>query len=209
MPRDTPPIALPAIAFFEDETATDGPLRTGGLPRLPQDIEWPRLKSGEPFHFFAEIDISELPRLVSVNDQAIPMPEFPSRGRLFVFLPLSADYIYGTEPVVLYAPDATDDTSLRALPGDLERLDNEDSRIIADQARLTPEATGFKPTCYETRAIMSARAENPLWRNMDRAELSEDEVYDRDFAFAKQLQALGIDYQVPLPTPEAAREPLF
>ncbi|MEO0916229.1 MAG: DUF1963 domain-containing protein [Pseudomonadota bacterium] len=209
MPRDTPPVALPAIAFFEDRAATDTALRTGGRPRLPDDLDWPALKDGTPYHFFAEIDLARLPRDVVANGQSFPMPNCPATGLLFVFLPLHGDNIYDADPVVLFAPDAAAITPERALPDTLTRLDDDEIAMFSDQARLTPEATGFAPTFYETRAIMSARAENPLWRNMDRAALSEEEVYERDLAFAKQLRALGIDYNVPLPTPEAAREDLF
>lgn len=209
MPRDTPPIALPALAFFEDAAAGDTLLRTGGLPRLPEGIDWPLMKDGTPFHFFAEVDLARLPRHVEASGETYPLPRFPEHGRLFVFLPLTADHIYGTEPAVVYAPDATHETPFRTPPKDLAPLDEEESGNVFDVDRLTKDRRGFCETRYETRPIMSARAENPLWRNMDRAELSEEEVYERDLAFAKQLQALGIDYEVPLPSPEATREALY
>lgn len=63
----------------------------GGLPRLPADMDWPRQADGTPTHFFAEIDLSRLPR----EHDAHRTPDFPEKGTLFVFLPLGDSGFHG------------------------------------------------------------------------------------------------------------------
>ncbi len=204
-----PPVALPALAFFDAPEPKDSALRTGGLPRLPASIDWPFIHEDTPFHFFADIDLAALPRQVEAGGDTYPLPDFPKTGHLFIFMPLVADYLYNEEPKVIYAADATEDTVERQPPQELSRLDDDETRSVVDRTKLNASGTGFLPAFYETRPIMSARAENPLWWNMERDSLSEEEIYRRDLAYAEQLKALGIDYDVPLPTPKAAREPLY
>ena len=50
--------------------------RLGGLPRLPQGVEWPRTRAGVPLHFLAEIHSKDLPAMGS------PMPD---EGVFFFF----------------------------------------------------------------------------------------------------------------------------
>lgn len=203
--RDNPPIALPALGFSE---AQNGALRYGGYPRLPMNLEWPVFEDGIPFHFVAEIDLTTLPREMEQAGHHFKMPEFPKTGFIYIFMRLEHDRIYEAAPVVLYAPDARCDTPFRAPPKPLAVLDLDHAygflpeSVAADGVSLN---TGY----MKASAFLSSRAENPLWRNMDRDSVSEDEIYRRDKAFADQLNALGIQYDVHLPSAPAAREPLF
>ncbi|MEM7060876.1 MAG: DUF1963 domain-containing protein [Pseudomonadota bacterium] len=56
----------------------------GGLPRLPDDLEWPHHDDGTAIHFLAQINLSRLPR----EHDGLRTPDFPQTGTLFVFLPL-------------------------------------------------------------------------------------------------------------------------
>lgn len=64
MPRDNPPIAVPAIKFttrkkpYKDQKA----IFFGGAPRLPEENDWPR-RDGEPLHFYCQIDLTMFRRL--------------------------------------------------------------------------------------------------------------------------------------------------
>ncbi|SHG98192.1 DUF1963 domain-containing protein [Marivita hallyeonensis] len=205
MPRDAPPIALPAISLVDNET---GALRYGGYPRLPVSLDWPLHSDGEPFHFVAEIDLAALPREMDQAGHHYKMPQFPETGFIYIFLRLDGDMVYEVDPVVLYAPEATAETPMRQPPKPLPRLDPEDAYAFQPDALAANQVT-LKPGHMAASAFLSARAENSLWRNLDRNSVSEDEIYRRDKAFADQLNALGFDYEVPLPTPQAAREPLF
>jgi len=57
----------------------------GGLPRLPQDLEWPvSTKTGRPFSFVAQIDLRDVPRPAGVF--------FPAKGLLWFFADFSENF---------------------------------------------------------------------------------------------------------------------
>lgn len=206
MPRDTPPIALPALAFTDTDA---GALRYGGYPHLPAEIDWPYSPSEKkPMNFLAEIDLAALPREMKQAGLSYSLPDFPQTGKLFLFLPLWGDMIYQNECVALYARCADQSTPLRKPPEDIPPFDLDDLAGVYEDA-VAEDGCSLKEGYMAATAFLSHRAENTLWRNMDRAHVSEEEIYERDKAFAAQLQALGIDYDVPLPSPEATREPLY
>lgn len=205
MPRDTPPIALPALGLSD---ANKGALRYGGYPRLPETVDWPVYRDGAPFHFLAEIDLAALPREMEQAGHHYDMPNFPETGFIYIFLRLDGDMIYDAQPIVLFAPDASAETPHRTPPEPLPVLDPDDAYAFHPDA-VAADGVSLKTGYMAASAFLSARAENTLWRNMDRGVVSEDESYRRDKAFADQLNALGIEHKMPPPSPPAAREALF
>ena len=57
----------------------------GGVPSLPEGMEWPRAPDGAALHFLAQIDLSTLPASGIVDFQGKPLPEFPREGALYFF----------------------------------------------------------------------------------------------------------------------------
>ena len=57
----------------------------GGMPSLPEGMEWPRDANGAALHFLAQIDLSTLPASGIVDFQGKPLPEFPREGALYFF----------------------------------------------------------------------------------------------------------------------------
>lgn len=163
----------------------------------------------KPMHFFAEIDLSALPRSMMQAERHYHMPSFPDGGRLFIFLSLNQDWILNEgRPVVVYAPDANDTTPVRRPPEELPQLDPDEAYVFHPE-QVAPDGCSLITGFMAARPFLSARAENPLMRNMDRAALSEEDVFARDLAYAEQLRALGIDYPLPIPEPAATKEPFI
>jgi len=79
----------------------------GGLPSLPEGVEWPRAPNGAALHFLAQIDLSTLPAGGIVDFQGKPLPEFPREGALYFFADC-ATYGLWEQPEaahrVLYSP---------------------------------------------------------------------------------------------------------
>lgn len=156
-------------------------------------------------HFFAQVDLAALPRSMEQADQTFHMPEFPKSGTLFFFLPLEADMIFQDGASVIFTPDEVADVPERLPPDDTPLIEEEG---YVDSAEVMPCATMLNRQYGATGTYLSYRAENPLWRNMERPS-NPQEVYERDLAYAAQMKSLGIEYHVPLPDPEAVSEPIF
>jgi uncharacterized protein YwqG len=73
--RPYPPVNLPAVNSH-----------LGGCPALPAGYDWPRMSSGEPLHFLAQIDCAELPPSGGV---------LPDRGALFFFARIDEEMLWG------------------------------------------------------------------------------------------------------------------
>lgn len=96
----------------------------GGLPRLPPNLEWPRLKVKNQMHgdryeasptFIGQIDFADIAAMTP------PTERLPSKGVLYFF----CDTCFvdgGTEYRVLFAPEGCADYPERAPPADLMRL---------------------------------------------------------------------------------------
>ncbi|WP_435243611.1 DUF1963 domain-containing protein [Streptomyces cucumeris] len=82
----------PGLLLTTDEEA-QGPVvgRKGGLPRLPEDEDWPVLDGYGPMTHIASIDCDALP----VADLDIPLPK---AGTLLIFRYNSCDYELATDP---------------------------------------------------------------------------------------------------------------
>ena len=104
---------------------TRRPLRTaeeprsylGGLPHLPQDLEWPvSAENGRPLTFIAQIDLRDVPRPAGVF--------FPAEGLLWFFVDLSEGAFTREEKIrVLFDPRTRTLAGERAAPADLPPLD--------------------------------------------------------------------------------------
>jgi Domain of unknown function (DUF1963) len=69
----------PAIMVHRIYPPVGGPVKTsalGGVPSLPEEMEWPRTSKGVPLHFLAQIDCSEI---------NAGFRELPDHGVLFFF----------------------------------------------------------------------------------------------------------------------------
>lgn len=205
MPRDFPPIAEPAIKLVRSVSNTEPTLyQFGGLPRLPDNVEWPCDESGTSLHFFAEIDLSAVPRSMEQADQILDFPNLPETGTMFVFLALDGERnlngLYSC--AVRYTPDTVDRLPETPCPHDLPSMTKgEVSPIVS---RTAAKSNQFLEREFRSpENYLSFRAENPLWRNMERDSLSPQEMYERDLAYAQQLNALNIEYPLPAP-PEPA-----
>lgn len=190
MSRQNPPVVEPAIVLKPlstiDATACE-PIRLGGLPQLPPEIDWPRSKHG-PLHFFAQIDLARLPRQVETAGHVAAMPDFPSAGSVFVFLPLNSDRIY-EEPsaVVRYTTADVSELPERELPKDIPSLAASD-HVHPDG--IAPCKTKLIRQFAIPLPYLSARAENPLWRNLQRGDPDTD-LSARDAAHALQEASLA------------------
>ncbi len=130
--RFYPPAAFPRVRS-----------RLGGLPQLPDGMDWPVGESyGEaaPMHFLAQIDCAELPRVD---------PDMPSQGMLFFFAMNDEEQIWDTdEPQqrvrVLYAAEVAVDQHVRALPDGMRPILGEGPSDHAHRnpAWLLPEEDG-------------------------------------------------------------------
>jgi hypothetical protein len=86
----------------------------GGMPRLPEHHDWPRMPNGVPLHFFAQIDCADIPLKSAL----------PSRGVLFFFGRGDEEQVWRADRPedacrVLYLQDVFPLTPLRAPPDDL------------------------------------------------------------------------------------------
>ena len=207
MPRNPPPLAQPAITIAHEyltEVSEPQPIIFGGAPQLPAAIDWPEAPSGI-LHFFAQIDLASLPRSMEQAGQTFEMPAFPESGTLFFFLPLFGDEIFQTGAEVLFVPDGVKGVPERLPPEDIPGIDDD---YYVDMEHVMPCETMLNRQFGSLSTYLSYRAENPLWRNMERPH-NPQEVYERDLAYAAQMQSLGIEIDVRLPAPEAVNEPIF
>lgn len=66
--------------------------KLGGLPNLPEGVEWPRQGvCGTPLHFLAQIDLAHLPQ----TPLAPKLPALPRQGVLFFFADMEEEMLWG------------------------------------------------------------------------------------------------------------------
>ncbi len=119
--RQTEMILLRRIA---PETTLLPRSRFGGLPLLPDNVDWPRRSNhNTPLHFLAMIDCSEMPSLAG-------QPPLPPDGLLLFFVDIEEEmdvsYEDDEDPPpyrVIYVPEGAT-ASERALPEDLPPFDH-------------------------------------------------------------------------------------
>lgn len=136
------------------------PIRFGGKPRLPEEMEWPDGPGETKQNFVAEIDLTRLPR-TTPNGQTVP--QLPDKGTVFIFLPLAHDWIYGHETAsVLYTDQDVSDLPGRAPPEDLPDLHDGDAHVHSDGT--TDGGRLLVPQLAEAIPFPALRALNPLHR---------------------------------------------
>ena len=119
----------PAIALirpYPPHRAPAGRTRVGGLPDLPEGISWPRSAEGTPFHFLAQIDFAELPRIGGRGGEALPRS-----GTLLFFLRYDDELLLdeGDSHRLVFDPSSSGRRT--APPADLAPVDNHWKRTFA------------------------------------------------------------------------------
>lgn len=127
-------IALPILTLTEAGESNFerlGQSRVAGGPDLPEDVEWPRDRSGRHLNFLAQIDLADLPDRYD---------DVPANGLLSFFS--GTDLTDGT---VLYTPagtflvshDLSEDAEETAIAGArMVRWDSDAARFVADGATV-------------------------------------------------------------------------
>ena len=139
MPRNPPPLAQPAITITHSYDQQEGvPIIFGGVSQLPKTVDWPRDSEGRPMHFFAQVDLSLLPRSLEQAGQNFKMPAFPRAGTLFFFLPLEGDMIFQEGARAIFSADGVTGLSERMPPDQIPLIDGE---YYVDMDHVMPCAT--------------------------------------------------------------------
>ncbi|MDA7966259.1 DUF1963 domain-containing protein [Ruegeria sp.] len=165
------------------------PVRFGGKPRLPEQIDWPghvnpSSKKTHYHHFVAEIDLAALSRVASDGK----LPKLPDEGTLYIFLPLDGDMIYGfSNAEVRYWPEAVSDIPEREPPENLASLIGDDwsKAYHVHQDGTTDGGKVLVRQFADALPFMSSRATNPLVTNLERE-------HGKDVA---QHEQAGIDHE--------------
>lgn len=110
----------PAIALareFPPRPYRSASSRAGGLPNLPDGIDWPRAPAtGKPLHFLAQIDLAELPRV---------SPLMPEGGCLFFFARIDDEMLFDDAEADNYRRVIFTDemgSTPREMPADLSEM---------------------------------------------------------------------------------------
>jgi Domain of unknown function (DUF1963) len=85
MAASTPSGVLISPVYPADSNHLDQFSHLGGLPGLPQGLDWPRTPNGTALHLLAQIDLAAMPPGGIVDFQGRPLPEFPRTGALYFF----------------------------------------------------------------------------------------------------------------------------
>ena len=103
-------VALKPVA--PGEPLTSGASYSGGRPRLPAEVDWPRNPQGEPLHFVLQIDCS------AFTDRS-GLPPLPERGGVFLFANRFAEGSLTGEVAVLHSDAEITNVPFRDVPEDL------------------------------------------------------------------------------------------
>ncbi|MEO1495237.1 MAG: DUF1963 domain-containing protein [Pseudomonadota bacterium] len=103
-------VALKPVA--PDEPRASVATYSGGRPRLPAEVDWPRNPQGDPLYFVLQIDCG------AFTDRS-GLPPMPERGGLFLFANRFAEVSLKGEVTVLHTDAEIADAPLRELPEDL------------------------------------------------------------------------------------------
>jgi hypothetical protein len=146
----------------------------GGVPSLPEGMEWPRAQNGSALHFLAQIDLSTLPASGIVDFQGKPLPEFPREGALYFFADC-ATYALWEQPQaahrVLYSPTCRGARPLQP-PADLAPHNSPEAGVLATthhpySPRLTPRPIVLLPhvpvSLTDMPAVLDASRDDTIW----------------------------------------------
>jgi uncharacterized protein YwqG len=132
----------PAVRLHATDDADAVVARLGGLPRLPDDVEWPTWSGHGPLSFIGELDCERL------TGFPLDVP-LPSTGRLLFFY---RDGAYDDDPVTVGTWDAATLEGARAL------------HVDDGSPREAPEGTTTYPEQrYAGRSVVTA----PDWQHPD------------------------------------------
>lgn len=114
---------------------------------------------------------------MKVGEERFAMPDFPQKGTLFVFFPLEGEAMFGVEfAKVLYTEADVFCLPERGRPAGTsspwEEINNDYDFLILE--RCEDGGRVLQRQFVEVLPYMSARGENPLWRNMEREDPSRD-----------------------------------
>jgi hypothetical protein len=124
----------------------------GGVPSLPDGLQWPRAPDGATLHFLAQIDLSTLPAGGIVDFQGKPLPEFPRQGALYFFADCATFGLWKQPDAahrVLYSPTCRGVCPLQP-PADLAPHNAPDAGVLANThhpyaPRLRPRPMALLP----------------------------------------------------------------
>lgn len=112
---------------------TPGNSHLGGLPSLPESVEWPRSKDmDQPLHFLAQIDCAEMPSV----DTDTPLPD---DGTLLFFADLDEEVIWdenSNATRVLFVPPEQQTSQKRGLPDGIPDIGHRRGRASGGYARF-------------------------------------------------------------------------
>jgi len=126
--RPYPPVGLPNVRS-----------RLGGLPCLPDGVEWPLGEEAVPLHFLAQIDCSELPKLDA---------RLPESGMLFFFARDDEEQVwgYGDDPAadgrVIFVPNVPTNQIARPAPADLPPIGDDHGEYSLHHPWVLPGEDG-------------------------------------------------------------------
>lgn len=138
-------------------------LRIGGVPRLPETLEWPQDSHGRPLHYYGAIDFAETPKTFGGSDRT-PTPEIPGTGTCLIFLNMLAHAADELDVAILCSENSDRMTEDGALPDDLGSMSPSseyvDQNMLSACGRmfvrsvhvLTPAASTVRPGKKETPA---------------------------------------------------------
>jgi hypothetical protein len=128
--------------------------RMGGLPSLPADLEWPvHLRTRQPLHFIAQIDLGTLPPLGARRDGKPTKSPLPASGLLFFFADMGGDFAGGDTTGaapgirVLYAAAAGPE---HAMPDGLPMIGHAAGQLTGEYAS---DAATFEPMPLQPYAV--------------------------------------------------------
>lgn len=166
-----------------------GRSRLGGLPNLPEDVEWPCAHINEkqvPLHFLVQIDCAELPQF---DDR------LPSAGMLFFFARDDEEQVWGYEGEphddgrVIFAPHVAADAPVRAAPLNLPPI----RERFAGFDPVMPDEPG--PAVHFSWPLVALRFDT--WPDASALNREYGEAYDRRVAM---LRAASVVAATGLPT---------
>lgn len=198
---DLPKFIKPAIMLIEVGPAPTK-IAFGGLPNLPERIDWPRCKKGLPLHFLAQFDLASLPRQHEERGQIFELPEFPETGTLFIFASMN-DQEFTTKPstAFIYVPESIEQNPERTPPADtVELVDSggENSKHYFDDSYavdsgLVSKCGKFLERSYcRVETDLSFRIDSSLRLDLERAERGSEPLNESYESDVKHLEALGI-----------------
>ena len=145
----------------------------GGVPSLPQGVEWPRAPNGAALHFLAQIGLTTVPPSGIVDFQGKPLPEFPREGALYFFADCATFGLWEQPEAahrVLYSPNCRGIRPVQP-PSDLVPHNAPEAVVLANthhpySPRLRPRPMVLLPhvpiSLTDMSSVLDASCGDPL-----------------------------------------------